>query len=332
MEDLRSTAARVLGRYPLQPESIQVIQAGNIKTVWRVEAEGGPYCLKRLRQEPARASFTVAAQIYLFAGGGPVARVFPASNGDHQVVVDDHVFVLYEWLDGHSFPLTTANGLERALNALGQFHASSRGFTPPPDCRVSRKLDRWPARYASLRGRLEDWRRTAQENRNDPFCAVYLEQVEAALENAKRAEIRLARSDYSRLMQSGEVRPVLCHQDFGEGNVISGPTGTFVIDLDNVTFDFPARDLRKVVNKTMLDRRAWDLELLRRMLAWYGRANRLEALDLELLAIDLTFPHLFHDAAKNRFRKGKTGESVSRLRQVQFLEQNKPDFQGLASP
>jgi spore coat protein I len=40
-------------------------------------------------------------------------------------------------------------------------------------------------------------------------------------------------------------RTVLCHQDYGKGNALLTDEGVMVIDLDNVSFDLPARDLRK---------------------------------------------------------------------------------------
>lgn len=153
--------------------------------------------------------------------------------------------------------------------------------------------------------RLLQWQEQALEQGQNTVAQAYLEEVKPALELASQAMTLLEQSCYSAWIDQFTGRAGLCHQDFGEGNVLLGDDRVYILDLDGVTFDLPVRDLRKLLLKQMSSRGKWDESLLHDVLGWYGEVYPLDPAQVQVLLVDLLFPHELHDNAKNYFKKGK---------------------------
>lgn len=312
----------VMARFGHRVERIRTVQAGGPKMVWKVESPEGPLCLKRLRLTADRAAFSVSAQAHVAAHGGPVLPVLPAHDGRLWVEEGGQVFVLYPWVDGRPARFRLQADLEAAARALAAFHHASRGYEPPAGSRVSSRVGRWPDHYRSLRERLERWKEAAAQRPQHPFHKAYLAVADEAIDRARRAEEALARSAYAALSAAGPQAMGLCHQDYSEGNTLVSGDRVWVLDLDNVTFDLPVRDLRKLLVKLMEGPGGWREPVARAVLRAYESVAPLAPETLELLAIDLLFPHPVHDAAKNWFQNGKP-EPPSRVLEVLPFERSK---------
>lgn len=312
----------IMARYGRSVERFRTVQAGGPKMVWKVETGEGTLCLKRLRLPADRAAFSVSAQAHMAAQGGPVLPVLPAQDGRLWVEEEGQVFVLYPWMDGRPARFRLQADLEAAARALAAFHQASLGYEPPAGSRVSSKVGRWPHHYRSLRERLEQWKEAAAARPQHPFHKAYLAVADEAIDRARRAEEALERSAYADLSAAGTAASALCHQDYSEGNTLVSGDRVWVLDLDNVTFDLPARDLRKLLVKLMDGPAGWREPVARTVLETYQAVAPLAPEVLELLAIDLLFPHPIHDAAKNWFQNGKP-EPPSRLLEVLPFERSK---------
>jgi len=77
-----------------------------------------------------------------------------------------------------------------------------------------------------------------------------------------------------------------------------GEGGIWVIDLDGVAYDFPIRDLRKIITSMMDDMGTWDPTIMRRLIQAYHRANPIDRETYELLVIDMAFPNEFYKHIK----------------------------------
>lgn len=313
---------QVMAHYGHDVASLRTIQAGGPKMVWKLETDQGPLCLKRLRLPAERAAFSVSAQVHIAAAGGPVLPVLPAQDGRLWVAEEGQVFVLYPWVDGRPARFRLNGDLEAVAQALAAFHQASRGYEPPAGSRISSKVGRWPHHYRSLRERLERWKASAASEPRHPFHKAYLSVADEAIDRARRAEEALQRSAYAELAAAGPAGAVLCHQDYSEGNTLVGGGRIWILDLDNVTFDLPARDLRKLLISLMDGPDGWREPVARAVLQGYQAEASLPPHAMELLAIDLLFPHPVHDAAKNWFKNGKP-EPPSRLLEVLPFERTK---------
>lgn len=298
-------ARDVLREYGIQPESLAVIQSGAIKTVWKLRSSGRQLCLKRLRHTIDKAQFSVNAQIYIKNSGGLVPGIILSLKGQPIVEYDGQLFVLYEWIDGSDLNFSNPADLKKAVQGLARFHIASKGYKPSGDSRVSTKLGRWPEQYTSMRNKMAAWKDTAASRPVQPSYTAYLKHTDAMTALADMALARLCASAYAALTTEGSDAVVLCHQDYGKGNAISAAGGIYIIDLDGVTFDLPARDLRKIIGKQAENLGQWRTESITNIIDWYSQVNPQSKAEIEILLTDLLYPHWYYGLVKNRFQNEK---------------------------
>lgn len=329
-QNLEAIATHVLSKYGINPETLTLIQGGSIKTVWKVNSNGSWLCLKRLKQTLDKALFSVNAQIYIKNSGGKVPGII--LNRDKQAITEyeGQLFVLYEWINGDDLNFALSTDFRRAVQGLAAFHIASKGYIPNVQCRISTKLRKWPDQYNSMKRRMLEWKETSSGADKQPDSQVYrghpvsreyrvspghpvsqaylayLACIDQIITLADLALKRLSESDYLNLTQEGSASIVLCHQDFGRGNVLDAAVGTYVLDLDGVTYDLPARDLRKIIGKASENAGLWSCDTITQILGWYTEINPLSEKEKQILYADLTFPHWFFGLVKNLFQNGKS--------------------------
>lgn len=306
IENLTILADEVLSNYDIKAENTKIVQSGGIKTVWKMDTSTGPVCLKRLRKTEEEAIFSVNAQHYLAVKGAKVPAICPTKTGNLYVNRNGEIFVLYEWLKGNSIRMDSKReDLARAIAGIAEFHRDSAGYLPPEGCKGSSKLGRWPHYYESMKNRLINWKALAAARPNDPMCKIFTANVDFFVELAEKAGALLAASAYKEWVEEIELKGNLCHQDYGDGNALWTDAGIYVLDLDGVTYDLPARDLRKIIMKRMVKKGSWNTELINDITGWYTAVYPLTPEQLRVLYIELLFPHEFHNTAKNPFLKQK---------------------------
>lgn len=299
------TAAAVMKEYNAKPKDIQLIQGGSIKTVWKIVTAGGPLCLKRLNQSYDKALFSVNAQIYIKKSGGNVPGIIINRKGEALTTFNDQLFVLYEWLEGRDLDFGNPSDLRNAINGLAWFHLYSKGYLPAYDSRISTKLGKWPEQYASMLNKLDSWSQTAKPDTLQPSFSAYNAYTSSIIDIGRIALNLIKTSAYEEITAAGSGSTVLCHQDYGRGNALMTGKGVYVLDLDGVTFDLPARDLRKIVGKTAENRSRWQLESINEIIGWYEEIHPLSKKEKVVLYIDLLFPHWYYGLVKNLFQAGK---------------------------
>lgn len=317
-------AYNVLKEYGIVPESVSVVQGGTIKTVWKVSSGGVPYCLKRLKHTIDKALFSVNAQIHVKNSGGLVPGVIPNRHGEPITQYDGQLFVLYKWIAGKDLNFNVPADLRIAVRGLAHFHLASKGYQAVEGARVSTKLGKWPEQYTSMSKKLSAWKELAEGGNPSPAFAAYLRHVDKMLALADKALAVLNASDYARLTEQGSDRVVLCHQDYGKGNALAVGSSVYILDLDGVTYDLPARDLRKIIGKNAERHSRWSAEAISEILAWYTDINPMGAEEKEVLYADLLFPHWFYGLVKNLFQNGKALKA-SEIEKTALLESSKEE-------
>ncbi|TYQ15537.1 UNVERIFIED_CONTAM: spore coat protein I [Acetivibrio alkalicellulosi] len=321
-ENLYTLATRVLNEYNIKPDDIKVIQGNNIKTVWKLKVGSNLLCLKRLKHTYDKALFSVTAQDYVRKNSGNVPEIIRDKNNNMIVAIDDQLFVLYEWLYGRDLAFNNKDDLKEAILGLSKFHLSSKGYIPPLDSRTSTKLGKWPDQYDSMKNKIISWKEIAAKNSSISSYSSYLKYCDSMVEISNKALDLLNASSYKQLTSADSNSVVLCHQDYGKGNAILTNEGVYVIDLDGVTFDHPARDLRKIIGKLSENRGYWYKNLISDVLNWYISINPLNEYDKKILYIDLLYPHWFYGLVKNIFKNNKL-ESSSKIEKISKLELSK---------
>jgi len=321
---LQDIARSVLARYDVDPVKIQVIQQGDIKTVWKVFTGKGVFCLKRLKQTEEKALFSVEAQRYIKSKDGNVPGVI--LNKTHEAITDmnNELFVLYEWIEGKQLNFDNKEDFMAAMEGLAHFHKFSKGYQPPESARVSTKIAKWPDQYRSMQSRLSEWKSISSQKAGTAVYDAYLEWVDPIMALGEKAIQYLEDSSYSSLSIPGSQAIVLCHQDYGKGNGLLTPGGVWILDMDGVTFELAARDLRKIILKTMENQGKWHEESMMEILSWYEKANTLSMEEKKMVYIDTLFPHSFFGTVKNQFIKNKPvkATSIERIGKIEMSKEN----------
>lgn len=312
----------VLQQYAVSWKNITLIQGGSIKTVWKIQSDKGLLCLKRLKQSYDKALFSVNAQVYIKNSGGNVPGIITNKKGEAITSLNDQLFVLYEWIDGHDLNFSNPEDLRNALVGLARFHCFSKGYQPADESRVSTKLGKWPEQYESMLNKLGLWTETARANAAQQNYSAYIKQTAAIIDIGKTALEEIRKSAYEELATAGSKSIVLCHQDYGKGNALMTAKGVYILDLDGVTFDLPARDLRKLIGKAAENRNQWKTESIHEITGWYEESNPMSGKERKLLYIDLLFPHWYYGLVKNQFQANKPVKA-SEIERIAKLELSK---------
>ena len=322
LDETLNIAFSVLKEYGVAPDNLSLLQGGTVKTVWKLSWQGRPLCLKRLKQTFDKALFSVRAQIYIKNSGGKVPGVILNKSQEPVVQLNEQLFVLYEWIDGKDLDFGAPADLRKALQGLAGFHIASKGYSPPEQSRISTKLGKWPEQYESMKNKLLAWKKIADGDSSRPQYKAYSTYADSMAAMADQALERIGKSDYAALTEAGSGSIVLCHQDFGRGNVLAASDGIYVLDLDGVTFDLPARDLRKIIGKNAENAGQWQAGTIRQILDWYMEINPMGEGEVEVLYADLLFPHWFFGLVKNQFKNDKPIKA-SAIERIARLEEAK---------
>jgi spore coat protein I len=321
---ISTVAHNVLKEYGIVPDNLTVVQGGTIKTVWKLSSGGRPYCLKRLKQTYDKALFSVNAQVYIKNSGGLVPGVIPNRHGEPITCCNDQLFVLYEWINGKDLNFSIPADLRMAVRGLAHFHLASKGYRAPEGARISTKLGKWPDQYMSMSKKLSEWKELAERSRPSPALSTYLQHVDRMLLLADKSLKALDSSDYGKLTEQGSKSIVLCHQDYGKGNALAAGSSVYILDLDGVTYDLPARDLRKIIGKNAEKSSRWSAGAISEILGWYTEINPMGADEMEVLHADLLFPHWFYGLVKNLFQNNKSLKA-SEIEKTALLESSKEE-------
>ncbi len=322
IKDLTGLAHEVLLKYDIIPDSLKIIQNNGLKTLWKLTHHNATMCLKRLKHTKDKSLFRVNAQIHIHNKGGHVAKIYLNHSDEAITEYNEQLFVLYEWIDGRDLDFSKPSDLCLALDGLASFHVSSKGYKASEHVEVSSKLGRWDEQYESMKKRMLKWKEEAQLNNNKSSYNTYLQYIDSIIEIADCALDGLQRSSYNALTNIELEKSCLCHQDYGEGNVILSGKNLYVIDLDGITYDLPIRDLRKIIGKRMEKRGEWNKDVIDEILKCYEKNNKLTPEEKELLKIDLLFPHWFFATVKNIFKKNKPVGS-DKISKIAKLEKSK---------
>lgn len=315
-------AEKVLLEYKITAENLKLLQSKGLKTLWKLMYRNTPLCLKRLNQTNEQALFSVNAQIYIFNNGGNVPKIYPNANGNPITEYNGQLFILYSWVDGRDMNLEVPKDLALALQSLSKFHSDSIGYEPPSAALISSKLGNWPKQYESMKNRMLKIKELCIQTPNNTSYSTYVENVDPIIEICNKTINLINNSPYSYLCNINQKESCLCHQDFGTGNVMLSKETGIVIDLDSVTYDLPARDLRKIIGKRMMKLNDYSTKNIETILKFYETNNILSQEQRAVLKIDLMFPHWFFGLVKTLHKNLKPVGS-DKISAIARFEQNK---------
>lgn len=310
--------------YPhIEVHGLEVIQGGGIKVVWKLDTSTGTVCLKRIRKSIPIVKFTTAAQAYLAGKGALVAGIIPTKDGQLYFVHEGYALVLYTWIEGTDLDMDkNPDHLRTGIQGLAQFQRDSVGFQPPEDSEIYDRMGKWPHHYSKMAEELAEWKAEAERGTSD-FHQAYVRTSGDIIAMAAQAISLLEASCYAEWVSAIGKYGYLSHQDYGKGNALQTDMGVYVLDLDNLAYELPLRDLRKLITKRMEELERWDLEELNALINCYETVLPLTKEQRRVLYIDLLFPHAYYGEAKKPFKKGDSDLEADDILECYALEMEK---------
>lgn len=298
--EVEAIANEVMTHYDMRVDGMTLITSKPDKggAIWKIETDKGPRSLKVLHREPRRSLFSVYAQQWLVEQGARVPALIRTKAGELYVEAGHKLWIVTDWITLEPANKMDVEGAETLVYGLGEFHRASRGYMPPKFAQQSTRLYNWPKHYAKMIDKIGWFKDLASAYPETAGSALLLQVVDRFQQQARDAMARFEQSSFRKMVAKGERFWGLVHQDFGFSNGQMGPDGIWVIDLDGVSYDFPIRDLRKLITSTMDDMGAWDAGIIRRLIQSYHQANPLDRETYELLLNDMAFPNEFYKHIK----------------------------------
>ena len=321
---------QVISQYSLKMFKVQSLSEKGKKSVWRLQTDRGRLILKKLPGTVQRAHFLAGALEHLLKAGVNVPAPVRTQSGGSLAVVQDTAYLLIQELSGRMPSYSNPSDLTAIMQGLADFHRGAVGFQPPVGSSVRAHLGKWERGYTKGIERLISYRLEAQSSRKNSFETMVSAETEPFIQVAEDCLSQLQREQaYRDWVDSCREVGCLCHQDYAKGNLLLDRNGSIhVFDLDSVTMDLPARDLRKITNKVMkVNPNGWDAGQLSAMLRAYQQVNPLRPEQWDVVFVDLRFPHLLIGLIDKYYRRRdpdwKPRQFLARLKRLIEVERSK---------
>lgn len=322
---MKEPLSEILQSYPLKVKKMTTITYKEKKGVWAIETDHGKKILKKFPGTRDRLNFILAAANYLRSRGIYIPAVVSTRSGADYVEAAGSCYVLNECVSGSTPSYDSPGELNEIMQTLGKFHKASRGFQTPMESKEREHLGKWEITYQKHLDALQEFKKLAGMD-SSPFSKLFLKHADSFIEQGNKALNIIQSSDYSQWVEKIERQKNLCHQDFAAGNLIRTKKGIAVLDLDSLTFDLPARDLRKIFNKVM-KKKGWNESTTVRMISAYHSVNPLSKREYEVLYADVLFPNLFYGIISKFYQKREkewgSSKFMEKLNMVIQSEQSK---------
>ncbi|MBW7454240.1 CotS family spore coat protein [Paenibacillus sepulcri] len=297
---MQANINEIMFQYPLRVKSVKLISDKGKKATWSVVTNAGTKILKKSPATQKRLLFLVQAIRHMQKNGAPIpAMVETRSGKDYAEDSSGNCYVLSDAVQGSS-PTYGTEDLLAIMKELGRFHMASRGFTSNYTTNERVHLGGWAQSYERYIERLEGFKGMAKSS--SEFQKLYLLHADNFINQGKEALKWIRSSYYTNWVNKVAAQKNLCHQDFAAANLIKTGKGLAVIDMDSLTYDLPARDLRKIFNKVM-KKHGWSAAKATAMLRAYREVHPLSDEECQIVYADLLFPHLFYGIASKVFNK-----------------------------
>lgn len=259
-----------------------------------------------------RHHFILNAEAYLRKKGILIPNIQRTKSSKRYIMWKDNPFVLHQWLSWRKVAYSSPVRLAQIGALLGQFHKRSLGFTSRHG-ELYNGAKKWTEEYKADLTSLEKWELRNRDKKQPNFSAIF-EYLPYFRQAAQTAHEHLKSSAYFAKWKKAPLkRHFLCHGDFNNGNLLTRNKQIAIIDWEDVRYDFPSKDISRVLSLAMRKHGSWNEQLFVYLLRSYLQENPLSADQLHLLFVDLAFPHIFE-----RFLRMKQYEQMDLANIQQF--------------
>jgi len=273
---------------------VKVRQMEARRSVVRVRAGEGDFCLKPVTKSQGRLEFMLQVQEHArrrgFAGLQSLLRTH---SGDIAAWDNGVAWTLTPWVEGVELSYDKPEDLNRAARVLAGFHVAVSDFPRRDGDRLKSNIGKWPAKIA---GRAADLLTASVlcaggPAGRDEFGALLASQRPRLEEHCAVSLRSLGSPGYSQVCRSyrDDVVPV-CHGDPAAHNFIVRPGGGVeLIDLNSLRADLPCVDAWKLLSRLGFHHR-WEPGRLVPVLEAYSSVRPLSGGEAGVLLGLLWFP------------------------------------------
>lgn len=314
---LQDVLNAVATEYDLTIKQAKVMRDRKKSYLVKLETTRGHFLLKRLNITEMRQRFILSAEQFLRAKGVKIPRTLRTKKGHLYFMHGGYPYVIMKWIKGKSPPPATTSRIKEIGRLLGQFHAKSIGFQSDLGNRYS-SANSWEHEYLLDIYHMEEWftahaaTSSSRENAIKKQLHFFLRAARSALHALDQTAF------FHEWKKTSHHLQYLCHGDFHTANIISNRSGSYLIDWEDVRYDFPSKDLSRFLQFIM--RHEGGFSSHRWNLLWraYQSKNRLTKKEKKLFYIDLSFPH-----AVERFLRKRAYMNMKRSAVDRFLKQER---------
>ncbi len=294
----------VLAEYDVDVNEITLETYKENRAVWWVDTNRGEKILKKMPLGKKRLLFVLSAMEHLTANGVNLPKIIRTKKKSPFVEIEGTNFVLSKAVSATPPNYNVSSQLAMIMQCMAGFHVASRGYQPPAEASIRSHLGIWPKIYLDQINALKYFKEQAEQNKAGKFNAAFLKECDFFINLANNCLVALLHSPYNKLVKAAGQTVNLCHQDFAARNLGLTKKGRlYVFDTDDITYDLPSRDIRKICNEVMKKKGRWDSKQLRKLLQAYNSVNPMTPEDYVVLSIDMYFPYLFYGIARKYFLK-----------------------------
>jgi CotS family spore coat protein len=298
--------------YNLVIQSWRVLHDTPKTLVIRLQTDRGTFFAKSLYASETRQQFILEAEEFLRHRRISIPLVEKTKEKKAYIMWNDSPLLLQRYVPGRPPVLHSPNSIRQIGALLGRLHAASIGFRSTSGKTYNGALT-WEQEYADDLARIKSWQEE-HAGVNLPKIRLIRRHLPFFLRAGQQVQQCLKQSAYFRSWKAQpEYLHPLCHGDFHTGNVIRRSSTLTVIDWEDVRYDFPSKDLSRLLFALMRRDRCWRPDRWALLINAYRKQHPLVKQAMTMLYQDLAFPHLVERFVRRKLYRKMTWQQILRF-------------------
>lgn len=289
-------------QYTMSLKHYKLLREKGERLVWYVETNKGNFCLKKYNRPLETYLFSIQCQEHLIKKGVRLPKLVRTKN-NLPYSLDDKgtLYVLFQWLPNESLDLGNVKNVKRTLKGLARFHKEGKGFIPSmPSLASSRYLLTTKNEEQMIKEMIQS---STKIHSISPSVRKILKAYHPQLTD--RTEVAVEK--IKKLMVSGDLheeakKRYVAHNDMAEINLLLNKKRIYLIDFDDLSYNFPTVDIEQLFVK-VARKGCIKSEQIPLWISSYCNAFTLSAPLRQLLIQRLSLPTLYLSAVKNLDRR-----------------------------
>ncbi|MFZ5942974.1 MAG: CotS family spore coat protein [Bacillota bacterium] len=302
IKDYVADASKILKEYPVQSLFIKKYLYKSRKAVWFIKTHQKNFALKRYSLDEKQWAVMISAYNYLSKEVNNVAPLINTKSGNLWVKDNQNYYILTNWVKGKTPDYKKQDDLTKLTQGIAKLHLAAKDYRAEDLEKGNGNLGLWPLNTRRKQGLLLEYKYEAENNNSESFAKLYLKHFQKFFDLYEDVAETFENKIYQQWVDKVKQNPCLCVNGFAPHNFSLGEKGNFwLLHLDNICLDIPARDLRKLIFKSMYIKEDWSPETFSLIMGNYLKVYPLAKDELKILLAELKSPHFFFNITTRFF-------------------------------